>query len=50
MKTEALYEMGQKGNLLVQENFNYKSVARKVMQLYSWLLDGGQTPAFVYEI
>lgn len=40
MKTEALYEMGQKGNLLVQENFNYKSVARKVMQLYSWLLDG----------
>lgn len=50
MKTEALYEMSQKGNLLVQENFNYKSVARKVMQLYSWLLDGGQTPAFVYEI
>lgn len=50
MKTEALYEMAQKGNLLVQENFNYKSVARKVMQLYSWLLDGGQTPAFVYEI
>lgn len=50
VKTEALYEMGQKGNLLVQENFNYKSVARKVMQLYSWLLDGGQTPAFVYEI
>lgn len=50
MKTEALYEMGQKGNLLVQENFNYKSVARKVMQLYSWLLDGGQTPAFVHEI
>lgn len=50
MKTEALYEMGQKGNLLVQENFNYKSVARKVMQLYSWLLDGGQTPTFVYEI
>ena len=50
MKTEALYEMGQKGNLLVQENFNYKSVARKVMQLYSWLLDGGQAPAFVYEI
>lgn len=50
MKTEALYEMGQKGNLLVQENFNYKSVARKVMQLYSWLLDGGQAPAFVHEI
>lgn len=48
MKTEALYEMGQKGNLLVQENFNYKSVARKVMQLYSWLLDGGQSPAFVH--
>lgn len=49
-KTAALYEMGQKGNLLVQENFNYKSVARKVMQLYSWLLYGGQAPAFVHEI
>lgn len=48
MKTETLYEMGQKGNLLVQENFNYKSVARKVMQLYSWLLDGGQAPASVH--
>ena len=35
---------------MAKANFAAEEVARKVMQLYSWLLDGGQAPAFVHEI
>lgn len=42
--------MGERGKAMAKANFAAEEVARKVMQLYSWLLDGGQAPAFVHEI
>lgn len=42
--------MGERGKAMAKANFVAEEVARKMMQLYSWLLDGGQAPAFVHEI
>ena len=42
--------MGERGKAMAKANFAAEEVARKMMQLYSWLLDGGQAPAFVHEI
>lgn len=50
MSAQELDAMGERGKAMATANFAAEEVARKVMQLYSWLLDGGQTPAFVYEI
>lgn len=50
MSAQELDAMGERGKAMAKANFAAEEVARKVMQLYSWLLDGGQTPAFVYEI
>lgn len=50
MSAQKLDAMGERGKAMAKANFAAEEVARKVMQLYSWLLDGGQTPAFVQEI
>ena len=50
MSAQELDAMGERGKAMAKANFAAEEVARKVMQLYSWLLDGGQAPAFVYEI
>lgn len=42
-----LYEMGQKGSRMINENFNYRSVARKTKDLYKWILGEGEMPGFV---
>jgi len=42
--------MGERGKAMAKANFAAEEVARKMMQLYSWLLDGSQAPAFVHEI
>ena len=47
MSAEDLYEMGQRGNKLVNENFNYRSVAKKTKALYEWIINGGEKPSFV---
>lgn len=47
MSVEDLYEMGQRGSKLVNENFNYRSVAKKTKILYEWITNGGETPSFV---
>ena len=48
MSPDELYEMGQRGSLLVNTNFNYRSVAKMNKALYEWILSGGDTPQFVY--
>lgn len=48
MSPASLYEMGQRGSRLVNENFNYRSVARKTIRLYEWILNGGEKPDFIY--
>ena len=50
MSAQELDAMGERGKAMAKANFAAEEVARKVMQLYSWLLDGGQAPAFVHEI
>lgn len=50
MPKETLYDMGQKGSIMVSENFDYRSVAIKNKQLYEWILKGGTTPSFVQTI
>lgn len=50
MSAQELDAMGERGKAMAKANFAAEEVARKVMQLYSWLLDGGQAPAFVHKI
>ena len=49
MDANVLYDMGQKASKLIFDNFGYRSVTRRTLQLYEWLLGGGEKPEFVYE-
>lgn len=49
MDPTALYEMGQRASRMINENFNYHSVAKKTKRLYEWILEGGQEPEFIYK-
>jgi len=49
MAPAELYDMGQKASRLVYDNFDYRSVARKTLRLYEWLLGGGEKPEFIYD-
>ena len=42
MDMAELYDMGQRASRLVYDNFDYRSVARKTLRLYEWLLNGGE--------
>lgn len=44
-----LYEMGQKGSKLINENFNYRNIAKKNKELYEWILKKKDKPSFVTE-
>ena len=48
MSPAELYDMGQRAGKLIRDNFDYRSVARKTLCLYEWLLGGGNKPEFVY--
>ena len=47
MDSKELYEMGQRGSRMINENFNYRSVAQKTKSLYEWIVVGGDKPTFV---
>lgn len=49
MDANALYNMGQKASKLIIDNFDYRSVTRKILRLYEWLLNSGEKPELVYE-
>ena len=49
MDANALYDMGQRASKLIYDNFDYRSVTRKTLRLYEWLLNSGEKPEFVYE-
>ena len=44
---QELKEMGQRGRVLVEQQYTWKSVAEQTVQLYDWLLGQGQQPSFV---
>lgn len=47
MDPAALYEMGQRGSRMINENFNYRSVAKKTKKLYEWIVEDGKEPEFL---
>lgn len=47
MPSDTLYQMGRKGSKEVYELFDYHSVAKKNVELYSWILEGGTPPSFI---
>ena len=49
MSPDDLYEMGQKGSILVNWNFNYRSVSKKNKALYEWIINNGETPDFLFD-
>ena len=49
MNPTELYDMGQKASKLIYDNFDYRSVTRKTLRLYEWLLNGGEKIEFIYE-
>lgn len=42
-----LFAMGQRGSMMVNENFNYHSVAKKNKALYEWVLSNNNKPSFI---
>ena len=48
MDANALYDMGQRASKLIFDNFDYRSITRKTLRLYEWLLNSGEKPEFVY--
>ena len=49
MNPTEFYDMGQKASKLIYDNFDYRSVTRKTLRLYEWLLGGGEKPEFIYD-
>ena len=49
MDANALYDMGQRASKLIFDNFDYRSVTRKTLRLYEWLLNSGEKPEFIYD-
>jgi glycosyltransferase involved in cell wall biosynthesis len=47
VSTEERKRMGQNGRKLTEENYSIGSVTIKMIQLYNWILNGGQSPEFV---
>lgn len=47
MSPDELYEMGQRGSILVNANFNYRMVAKKNIALYEWIINKAEKPDFV---
>lgn len=40
--------MGKRGQELVKNNYSVEIVAKKIIRLYDWILNGGEKPEFVY--
>ena len=49
LSTAELSEMGERGKQFVMEKFSDEQVAVKMKRLYTWILNGGEKPEFVYE-
>lgn len=46
--SEELFAMGQKGSKHINDNHIYTSVAKKNIELYKWIPEGGEMPEFMY--
>ncbi len=41
--------MGLNGRRLIEEKYSIESVTKKMIQLYNWILNGGDKPVFIYK-
>ena len=48
MDINELEEMGKRGRTLVEEKFSVGPIGSKIKELYTWILEGGVKPDFVY--
>jgi glycosyltransferase involved in cell wall biosynthesis len=46
-KQERLDEMGMRGRNLVEANYQWHGIAKKMNEFYKWVIDGGERPDFV---
>lgn len=49
MSADELDDMGERGKKMVKQRFAADHMAKMMEELYIWLLNGGEKPAFVYE-
>ena len=49
LPAEDLFAKGQKGSKHINDNYLYTSVAKKNIELYKWILEGGEMPEFMYK-
>lgn len=49
LPADEINRMGENGKRLVKEKYQDTQVASMMAQLYSWIIDGGAKPKFVYE-
>ncbi|NEU71599.1 glycosyltransferase [Hassallia byssoidea VB512170] len=47
MSSNELQAMGEKGRNLVSVKYSWNSISRKMINLYHWILGGGEPPSFV---
>lgn len=47
MPESEILEMGARGRKMVEDNFSSNIIATKMLQLYSWIIKGGDKPKFV---
>ena len=49
LSNDKLVNMGLNGYSLVKQKFCWEEIAKQTIQLYEYLLNGGEKPSFVYE-
>lgn len=50
LDSDVLFDMGQHGSKVVNDNFYYLNIAKKVSELYAWILSRDKQPKnFIYE-
>lgn len=47
---EELEEMGERGRLLMEQGYSVEAVAKKMKELYEWVLGKGDKKDFIYEL
>jgi len=47
LSKERLFEMGENGQRLLRDKYEFESVSKKMVALYQWILQGGTCPDFV---
>ena len=47
MPSEKLKQMGKRGKIFAQKNFGYPTIAKKMLDVYKWILDKKNKPSFI---